>query len=234
MCGDGAPSTGAGRRHTPTGPVGAGPRGAAAARAPPAAGYGDCRRQLAQDGCRRAGPIDDGPARAEARMTGVGGCIRSEHGRSRHAGRSHHLSAFESRAGWPLPPRGQPAGRHGQPPGRPPATYGLAPGRAGRARRPRAQPRASRAASRAALAASHVGGEGQPPWGCHLGQGGPAHLGGWASPISARASPRASPFGGVGQPDWGGGPARSGGRASPIGGVGQPDLGGWLAAWPAG
>ena len=25
--------------------------------------------------------------------------------------RSHHLSAFESRAGWPLPPRGQPAGR---------------------------------------------------------------------------------------------------------------------------
>ena len=148
--------------------------------------------------------------------------------------RSHHLSAFESRAGWPLPPRGQPAGRHGQPPGRPPATYGLTPGRAGRARRPRAQPRASRAASRAALAASHVGGEGQPPWGCHLGQGGPAHLGGWASPISARASPRASPFGGVGQPDWGGGPARSGGRASPIGGVGQPDLGGWLAGWPAG
>ena len=209
MCGDRAPATGAGRLHTPTGPVGAGPRGAAAARAPPAAGYGDCRRQLAQDGCRRAGPIDDGPARAEARMTGVGGCIRSEHGRSRHAAAATTSARFESRAGWPLPPRGQPAGRHGQPPGPPPATYGPAPGRAGRARRPRSQP--------------------APPWRPAALGGGPATLGwppwpGWLSPFGGVAQPDFGPGQPRGQPVWRGGPARLGGWASPI----------WGGGWPGG
>ena len=66
----------------------------------PAAAYGCCRRTArAQEGCWRTGRTGDGPARAEARMPAVGGCMGSEHGR--RAPRSRHSARFESRAGRP-------------------------------------------------------------------------------------------------------------------------------------
>ena len=159
-------------------------------------------------------------------MPAVGGCIRSEHGRSDHAAAAATTSAhFETRAGWPLPPRGQPAGRHGQPPARHRPHTG----------RPQFEPAepAGCAASRAASRAASPRPRRAEPGGWRLG-----HL---VSAASAR----------VAEPLWAGGsarfragpdgrPARSGGWLSPIGGVAQPDLaggsdqlGGWLSPiWP--
>ena len=151
-------------------------------------------------------------------MPAVGGCIRSEHGRSDHAAAAATTSAhFETRAGWPLPPRGQPASRHGQPParhrphtGRPQFEPAEPAGRAASPRPWRAEPGGWRLGHLVSAASARVA---EPLW-----AGGSARF---------RAGPD-------------GRPARSGGWLSPIGGVAQPDLaggsdqlGGWLSPiWP--
>ena len=229
MRGDRAPATGAGRLHTPTGPVGAGPRGAAAARAAPAAGYGDA-----------GGSSPRTAAGAQARPT------TGQHTRKRACrawavayGRSTDAAATQPQP----PPQPQSAlnraragpSRHAASP--PAATAGRPAHRRPHMGRPQVEPAepAGRVASRAA-SPRRVGGQphwgaGQPPWAGHLGQGGSAHWGGW--PARFRAGPAlgparlagwASPIGGVAQPDLAGGPARLGGWASPI----------WGGGWPGG